>query len=79
MVFSQKQTAIDTLNCHIRRAKTMAKSGINIDFKTAHPDEVRDAQKKDFTTLIKRVTDLHNKRYKQALDRRLKLVGKREA
>ncbi len=68
-----KKSAIKT---KIRRAVTMAKAGKNSDFKIAHPDWVRDATKKDFTDLIKKITDKELKYQEFALKRRDKLGGK---
>ncbi len=76
MVFSwtnAKKNAIDT---KVRRAKTMATVGQNSDFKLQHPDWVRDAQQKNFTALVKKVTEQTKKKQDEHAARRLKLVGK---
>jgi len=76
MGFSWEQAKIDAVALKIRRAKTMAVVGSNPDFKLKHPDWVRDAQKKDFTLLNKKVKEEAEKFQQQYAKRRLKLVGK---
>lgn len=68
-----RKTAIDKI---IQRNITMAKVGSNPDFKTAHPDWVRDAAKKQFTDLTVKVKNQVVKEQTQALNRRAKLGGK---
>ncbi len=57
MGFSREQSKINAIATKLRIAKTMAIVGSNPDFKLKHPDWVRDAQKKDFTLLNKRVKE----------------------
>ncbi len=76
MGFSWEQAKINAVAVKIRRAKTMALSGENPDFKLKHPDWVRDAQTKNFTILNKKVKEEAEKYQQTYARRRLKLVGK---
>ncbi len=51
MPFSWAQTLIDAVKIKQEHAIRLAKGG-NPDFKIRHPDEVRDANNKDYTKLI---------------------------
>ncbi len=75
MAYSHVQFKENAIIVKIRRAKTMANAGNNPDFKLQHPDWVRDAQNKNYTSLIKKVTDDTKKRQEIYIRRRLKLVG----
>lgn len=76
MTFSRKADRARALDIKIRRAKTMAKSAKNKDFAIQYPDEVREAQQKNFTKLTKRVTEDYAKFTKNVTDRRNKFAGK---
>ncbi len=54
----------------------MAKGGVNLDFDIKHPDEVRDAQKKDYTILKKRVTKEVIDGQEKAMNRIDKIAGR---
>jgi len=74
--FSWDLAKREAIKSKIERNITLAKAGLNDDFKLAHPDWVRDAQKKNFTVLITKVREDVKKQQDLALKRQLKLVGK---
>ncbi len=73
--FSWKTEKEKAIEHKIRRAITMAKGG-NPDYAIQHPDEVRDAQNKQFTSLRKRVREQTLKAQNASELRARKLVGK---
>ncbi len=76
MSFSWKQMKKDAIEHKLKRAIIMAKSGSNPDFKIAHPDWVRDAQKNDFVNLKKVITEKVQKQQDYAIAKRDKRAGK---
>ncbi len=65
----------------IRRARTMAKNPISndgtvSDFSVKYPQEVKDAQAKNFKTLELRIRKEVSQQQLHAMERRLKLVRK---
>ncbi len=76
MAFSWKQAKKDVIVKKIERAITLAKVGTNPDFVIQHADWIRDAQKKDFTVLTKKIGDEVRKRQDQQQARYDKYAGK---
>lgn len=80
MTFSRKQATIDALAIKLRRAKFMAShpvdnSGTVNDYSIRYPSDVRNAEKGNFTELIKRVTEETLRKQDQAIFRRKKTIG----
>ncbi len=63
------------LETKIRNAKLKARGGVkkSKDFALQHPDWVRDAQKKDYTQLVKIITQQEKDRVALAMQRREKI------
>lgn len=59
----------------LRRAKTHAR-GKHVDHTLRYPDEVREAQQKQYTKLTKRVTEECQSYFDMVDKRRLKSIGK---
>lgn len=59
MVFSRKASLQKELGRQIRQQKTLAKNN-DVEFKLKHNDECKDAQDKNFTKLVTRVTKEFN-------------------
>lgn len=59
----------------IKRAKLQANDQ-HPDYKRIHPDEARDAAKGQYTLLTQRVKKEIETKQKQAIDRRLRRIGK---
>ncbi len=76
MAFSWDNIKKIAIEIKIRRAKTMALAGSNPDFKLAHPDWVRDAQTKNYVSLIKKVTEQVKSQQEVHARRQAKLSGK---
>lgn len=76
MGFSWKKAKEVAVEIKTERAMTQAKSGTNPEFKTRHPDWVRDAQKGDYTLLKKQVKEAVEKVQQKAIQRRAKRAGK---
>ncbi len=78
MGFSWIKVKENAIKVKVRRAKTMAKGNINPDFDKAHPDWVRDANKstKDFTIMVKKVTEDAKKFQDLAFQRKMKYIDK---
>ncbi len=75
--FSHKQAAEDAIKIKIRRAITMVSGdNPNSDIAVKHPEWIRAAQKKDYTELIKKVTEDTKKFQLRARERRDRLHGK---
>lgn len=77
MAFSRKKSLEDALATKIQRAIIMSKGQVNSDFDKNHPDWVRDAQSKNYTQLIKKVTEDHKQFIQNYRDRQVKKYGKR--
>ncbi len=85
MGFSWKENKKRTLAKKIQRAILMCKTAnnpsnegsANVDFITAHPDEVRDSSQKNYTKLIKRITEQYNKNEKIRQNREEKKIDRR--
>ncbi len=75
MPFSWAKTIKDAEKIKLRRAIQMAKKGLP-DFKTAHPDEVRDANQKNYAKLTTRIKDECKKYQEMVIGRRNKIAGK---
>ncbi len=75
MEFSWEKARADTIENKIRRAKTMAKSGLNKDFKIAHTDWVSQAQQNNYKDLEVKIRALMIKKQNAALDRRQRFVS----
>ncbi len=76
MGFSWIKAKENAIAVKVRRAKTMAHGNINPDFDKAHPDWVRDAQNKNYSSLTKIVTE-NAKRFQDiAYQRRMRFHGK---
>ncbi len=73
MTFSRAISLEHDLETKIYRAKTMAKQG-HPDFKSKHPGEARDANQKQFTVLVKRIKEEHEKYQTEFKRRKNKLV-----
>lgn len=79
--FSRPQYMKNILKHQIQRTITLAGgnqkgASPNPDFAIKHVNEVKDAANKNFTMLIKRVTEDFNKNQLLQMKRRAKLVGK---
>ncbi len=72
MGFSWIKVKENAIAVKVRRAKTMAKGNINPDFDKAHPDWVRDAQNKNYTSMTKIVSDNAKKFQDIAYKRRMR-------
>ncbi len=76
MVFSWDQVKKDAIAIKIRRAKTMARMNVNPDFAVRHPQEVSQAQNKNYTELIIRIKKEVQKAQDMAQARRDRRAGK---
>ncbi len=76
MPFSWDKAKKQTVDHKIARAISMARAGSNHDFKIAHPDWVREAQKKNYIALKISIKDLVEKQQKASMLRRDKLAGR---
>lgn len=74
IVFSWEKAKKRSLATKLRRAKHMAKDKVNPTFNIQHPDETRDAQRKDFTQLEKRIKDDFQKHSDRVEAKRSKLT-----
>lgn len=75
MVFSREKQKTQALGLLIRHAKTKAIKQ-DVEFKKFHNDECKDAQNKNFTKLVARVTKEFNDHYNLAMKRRQQKWGK---
>ncbi len=80
MAFSRKKSLEDAILLKVERAKTMARNpvfsdGTKSDCAIAHPSEVREAGSKNYTNLVKRVTEEVKKYQATAQARRTKTHG----
>ncbi len=76
MSFSWDQIRKDAETLKIRRAKNMAKSALNDDFKNSHPDWVQGATSNNYVQLISDIKKKVKKRQDLAMARRAKRAGK---
>ncbi len=74
MAFSWAKAKERAIVDRIEYEMILARGG-NTDFKTKHPNEVRDAVKKDYVLLIKRVKEEMTKTQNSAMIRRTKVRG----
>lgn len=66
----------EAIKYKIKRAKHMARTGTNPDFKLQHPDWVREAQNNKFSDLELKLKQSITKLQERAQKRRDKLGGK---
>lgn len=79
LAFSRKKQLMDALETKIKRALVMSKGQVNSDFDREHPDFVRDAQSKNYTKMIKDITNQHNKHVDNYKTRQIKKFGGKNA
>ncbi len=77
MAFSRILSNARALEIKVRRAKTMSKGNVNPDFDKAHPDWVRDAQNKNYTSMSKIIRDNAKKFQDLALARRMRFIDRK--
>lgn len=73
MTFSRKRDLERALKIKIRRNKQLAKQ--SKDHAIRFPDESREAEQKNYTKLIKRVTEEHTKHVEMITARRKKGIA----
>lgn len=71
--FSWVKLQEKALQVKLRRAKIKSKGQVNSDWDKDHPDFVRDAQQKNYTQLIKKITEKHKLHLEKVTRRREKL------
>ncbi len=74
-MFSVQKSIDNAKKTKLRRAKVKSKGNINKDYDIAHGTEIKEAERKEFTTLKKRVNDEFTRFQNTRIQRDAKLHG----